>query len=57
MTQLSTGTIATDIDAADDNSALTERGCTIRPIQTWQDHDTTCILREAPRISEADCPF
>ena len=57
MTQLSNGTIVTDIDAAHDNAALTAQGYTIRHIETWHDQDTTCILWDAPRITEADCPF
>ncbi len=57
MTQLSNGTIVTDIDAAHDNTALTAKGYTIRAIETWHDHDTTCILWDAPAISDADCPF
>ena len=57
MTQLSNGTIVTDIDAAHDNAALTAQGYTIRHIETWHDHGTTCILWDAPAITEADCPF
>ena len=57
MTQLSNGTIVTDINAAQDNEALTAQGYSIRAIETWHDHDTTCILWDAPAITEADCPF
>ena len=57
MTQLSNGTIVTDIDAAHDNTALTAQGYTIRAIETWHDHNTTCILWDAPRINEADLPY
>ena len=57
MTQLSNGTIVTDIDAVHDNAALTAQGYTIRHIETWHDHATTCILWDAPAITEADCPF
>lgn len=57
MTQLSNGTVATDIDAHTDNAALTEQGYTIRHIETWNDHDTTCIIWDAPQITEADLPF
>ena len=57
MTQLSNGTIVTDIDATHDNDALTAQGYTIRAIETWHDHDQTCIVWDAPRITETDCPF
>jgi hypothetical protein len=57
MTQLSNGTIVTNIDATHDNTALTAQGYTIRAIETWHDHDTTCILWDAPRIMEADLPY
>ncbi len=57
MTKLSNGTIVTEIDAAQDNDALTTQGYTIRAIETWHDHDTTCILWDAPEITEADLPF
>ena len=57
MTQLSNGTIVTDIDAAHHNDALTAQGYTIRTIETWHDHDTTCIHWDAPKITDADVPF
>jgi hypothetical protein len=57
MTQLSNGTIVTDIDAAHDNTALTAQGYTIRAIETWHDSDATCILWDAPAITDAECPF
>jgi hypothetical protein len=57
MTQLSNGMIVTDIDAAHDNAALTAQGYTIRAIETWHDIDATCILWEAPAITDAECPF
>jgi hypothetical protein len=57
MTQLSNGTIVTDIDAAHDTTALTAQGYTIRAIESWHHHDTTCILWDAPAITDADCPF
>ena len=57
MTQLSNGTIVTDINAAQDNESLTAQGYSIRAIETWHNHDTTCILWDAPAITEADCPF
>ncbi|MEO8716415.1 MAG: hypothetical protein ABI369_15530 [Acetobacteraceae bacterium] len=57
MTHLSNGTVATDLDAHDDNATLTARGYTIRHVETWHDHDTTCIVWDAPRISDADLPY
>jgi hypothetical protein len=57
MTQLSNGTIVTDIHAAHDNTALAAQGYTIRAIETWHDQDATCILWDAPAITDAECPF
>jgi hypothetical protein len=57
MTQLSNGQIVTDLDADEDNAALTAQGHSIRHVETWHDHDTTCITWDAPQITEADCPF
>jgi hypothetical protein len=57
MTQLSNGTIVTDINAAQDNKSLTVQGYTIRAIEAWHNHDTTCILWDAPEITAVDCPF
>jgi hypothetical protein len=57
MTQLSNGTIVTDLDATHHNNALTAQGYTIRTIETWHDHDATCIHWDAPEITDADCPF
>ena len=39
MTKLSNGTIVTDLDAHDDNLSLSQRGYSIRHIETWHDHD------------------
>ena len=57
MTQLSNGTAATDLDAHVDNAHLTAQGYTVRHIETWHENDTTCILWDAPQITEADLPF
>jgi hypothetical protein len=57
MTQLRKGTTVTDIDAAHHNTALTAQGYTICAIESWHDHDTTCILWDAPRITEAELPY
>ena len=57
MTLLSNGTVATDIDAHDDNAELTAHGYTIRHIETWHTANQTCIVWDAPEITEADLPY
>ena len=57
MTKLNNGQIVTDIDAIDDNTALCAQGYSIRHIETWHDLDATCIVWDAPKITDADCPF
>ena len=57
MTNLANGTVATDIDAHIANAALTGQGYTIRHIETWHDHDITCIIWDAPGLSDADMPY
>ena len=57
MTHLSDGAIVTDLDNASDNHALTSQGCTIRHIETYHDLDRTCIVWDAPPITEADVPY
>jgi hypothetical protein len=57
MTKLDNGIIATDIDATADNAALSAQGYTIRHIETWHDHDQTCIVWDTPTITESDLPF
>lgn len=57
MTKLDNGTIVTDLDATTDNAALTAQGYSIRHIETWHDHDATCIVWDAPELTEADFPF
>ena len=55
MTHLSNGTVATDIDAHDDNAALSAQGYTIRHIETYhRDTDMSCIVWDAPAITEAE---
>ena len=39
MTELSNGTIVTDLDAHDDNLSLSQRGYSIRHIETWHERD------------------
>jgi hypothetical protein len=58
MTHLPNGTVATDIDAHDDNAALSAQGYTIRHVETYHRHpDMTCIVWDPPAITEADLPF
>ena len=57
MTKLSHGSIATDLDNSDANDDLSAQGYTIRHIETWHDHDQTCIVWDAPELTEADLPF
>jgi hypothetical protein len=57
MTQLSNGAIATDLDAYNDSAHLTALGYTVRQIETWHKHDTTCIIWDAPKISVSGLPF
>ena len=58
MTHLSNGTVATDVDAHDDTAALSAQGYTIRHIETYhRDTDMSCIVWDAPAITEADLPF
>jgi hypothetical protein len=59
MTQIDHNTCATDIDDLVVNGCLTERGYTIRHIETWHrhGHSDTVILWYAPAIGEADLPF
>ena len=57
MTNLNNGTVATDIDANDDNTRLSAQGYTIRHIETWHDQDQTCIIWDAPDLTEADLPY
>jgi hypothetical protein len=53
MTQLSNGTIVTDIDAAPENAALTAQGYTTGAIETWHVHDTTGTRRGSQKQT---CP-
>ena len=57
MTKLDNGTVATDFDAHDDNAALATQGYTIRHIETWHDVGETCIIWDAPEITEGDLPY
>jgi hypothetical protein len=57
MTKLDNGTVATDFDAHDDNAALVTQGYTIRHIETWHDVGETCIIWDAPGITEGDLPY
>jgi hypothetical protein len=58
MTELSNGIIVTDLHAHDDNLALSQRGYSIRHIETWHEQDNqTFIHWDAPELTEADLPF
>ena len=57
MTHLDNGTVATDIDAHGDNANLSGQGYTIRHIETWHDHNTSCIVWDVPKITDADLPW
>lgn len=58
MTYFDNGTVATDLDAHDDNAALTAEGYTIRHIETWhRDIDHACIIWDAPDLTDADIPY
>ena len=58
MTHLSNGTVVTDLDANDDNAALTAQGYTIRHVETWhRETDHTCVVWDAPQISAAELPY
>lgn len=58
MTKLSNGTVATDLDNHSDNRNLLDQGYTVRHIETYhRDTDDTCIIWDAPSISETDLPY
>jgi len=59
MTQIDQNTCATDLDDQANNGHLTERGYTIRQIETWHrdGHSDTVIIWDNPTISEADLPI
>jgi hypothetical protein len=57
MTKLNNGQMVTDIDATDDNAALTTQGYSIHHIETWHEFETACIVWDAPEITDTDCPF
>ena len=50
--------IVTDLDAHADQLSLLAEGYTIRHIETWhRDIDHSCIVWDAPEITEADLPY
>ena len=60
MTLLRNGNIATDLDNDSDNRNLLNQGYTIRHIETYHFQpgiDDTCIIWDAPQITEADLPY
>ena len=56
MTKLDNGTVARDFDSHD-NATLATQGYTIRHIETWHDVGETCIIWDAPEITEGDLPY
>ena len=59
MTEMSDGTIVTDVDNHADNDRLTSRGYTIRHIETWHRDGVSesFVVWDPPAITEADLPF
>ncbi len=59
MTELSNGTVVTDLDALAENEILAHRGYTIRHIEAWHRDgtDESCVVWDAPQIAEGDLPF
>ena len=58
MTNLSNGTVATDLDNDSDNRNLLAQGYTVRHIETYhRDTDHSCIIWDAPSLTEADLPY
>jgi hypothetical protein len=59
MTEMSDGTIITDLDNDANNNRLTSRGYTIRHIETWhRDGDSeSFVVWDPPEITEADLPY
>ena len=58
MTELSNGIVVTDLHAHDDNLSLSQRGYSIRHIETWHEQDNqTFIHWDAPELTEADLPY
>jgi hypothetical protein len=59
MTEMSDGTCATDLDDNDANITLSNRGYTVRHIETWHRDGVSdsVIVWDPPEITEADLPF
>jgi hypothetical protein len=59
MTQLSNGTVVTDIENSADNQRLADRGYTIRYIETYHraEDSESFILWDAPQIEASDLPY
>ena len=58
MTRLTNSTVVTDLDARRDNDALIAQGYTIRHVETWhRDTDQSCIVWDAPELSDTDIPY
>ena len=57
MTHLLNGTVATDLDNDSDNRRLAEQGYTVRHIETWHEQNQSCIVWDAPTLTEHDLPY
>lgn len=57
MTQLDNNVLATDLDDTLANAQLSAQGYTVRHFETWHVTGTTCIIWDAPAITEADLPY
>jgi hypothetical protein len=59
MTEMSDGTIVTDIDNHADNYRLTSHGYTIRHTETWHRDGVSesFVVWDPPEITEADLPY
>ena len=59
MTEMSDGTIVTDLDNHDDNNRLTISGYAIRHIETWHRDGVSesFVVWDPPEITEADLPY
>lgn len=58
MTNLSNGTVATDLDNDSDNRNLLDQGYTVRHIETYhRDTDNSCIIWDAPSLCETDLSY
>jgi len=60
MTHLGNGSVATDLNDHSNNHILFGQGYTIRHIETYHDRDIvdiSCIIWDAPQLTEVDLPY